>query len=120
MYKKTKSSRLRNTAIVYNKTLKLLEKQNDLNKTTKCIKKSPLVHPKKETNIKSPKKETTIKSPKKETTIKSPKKEPYSKENQLNSYQLFVRAESKKKDIYEGMNAKERMQKISQKWKNNK
>tara|TARA_A100001011_G_scaffold400735_1_gene518129 strand:+ start:3255 stop:3590 length:336 start_codon:yes stop_codon:yes gene_type:complete len=111
MYKKTKSSRLRNTAIVYNKTLKLLEKQNDLNKTTKCIKKSPLVHPKKETNIKSPKKETTI---------KSPKKEPYSKENQLNSYQLFVRAESKKKDIYEGMNAKERMQKISQKWKNNK
>lgn len=97
----SKSTRLRNTSIIYYKVIKLL---NNLDKGT-----SPLRSPKKRASTQK------IRPQRKE--ILPPTSIPSSdKTKKLNSYQLFVRSESKK-DIYSGMNAKDRMQQISKKWK---
>jgi hypothetical protein len=126
MSRKTKSSELKKYESIYQKCLKEQQKSTKCLLSKKASKKSPKKESKKESK-KSPKKESkkspkkeSKKSPKKESK-KSPKKE--SKKDvkktlvssKLNTYQLFVKNESKK-NKYKGLEAKERMLIIGKEW----
>lgn len=104
----SKSARLRNTSVIYYKVIKLLANQDKGYARSRASFSSS--QPRQSSPIKihsqlSKKKDASL--PNSDTNVKTKK---------LNSYQLFVRSESKK-DIYIGMNAKNRMQQISKKWK---
>ena len=134
--KKTKSAKLKKYAGVYQKCLR--EQQKSTKALEKSAKREPKKSPKKLPTKKEPKKSpkrSPKKSPKrspkklpkrspKKSPKRSPKKSPAKKEpvkspKKLNSYQLFVKSESKKAK-YKGLEARERMNLIGVEWKKQK
>jgi hypothetical protein len=126
--KKTKSAKLKKYAGVYQKCLR--EQQKSTKALEKSAKREPKKSPKKLPTKKEPKKSpkrSPKKSPKrspKKLPKRSPKKLPAKKEpvkspKKLNSYQLFVKSESKKAK-YKGLEARERMNLIGVEWKKQK
>ena len=118
--KKTKSAKLKKYAGVYQKCLR--EQQKSTKALEKSAKREPKKSPKKLPTKKEPKK-SPKRSPKK-LPKRSPKKLPAKKEpvkspKKLNSYQLFVKSESKKAK-YKGLEARERMNLIGVEWKKQK
>jgi len=126
--KKTKSAKLKKYAGVYQKCLR--EQQKSTKALEKSAKREPKKSPKKLPTKKEPKK-SPKRSPKKlpkrspkKSPKRSPKKSPAKKEpvkspKKLNSYQLFVKSESKKAK-YKGLEARERMNLIGVEWKKQK
>lgn len=135
--KKTKSAKLKKYAGVYEKCLREQQKSTKaLEKSTKrAPKKSPKKLPTKKEPNKSPNKSPnklpnklpnkSPKRPPKKLPKRSPpkklpvKKEPVKSPKKLNSYQLFVKSESKKAK-YKGLEARERMNLIGVEWKKQK
>ena len=118
--KKTKSAKLKKYAGVYQKCLR--EQQKSTKALEKSAKREPKKSPKKLPTKKEPKKSpkrSPKKSPKRSPKKSPAKKEPVKSPKKLNSYQLFVKSESKKAK-YKGLEARERMNLIGVEWKKQK